>query len=83
MPARAFARACGRVARVVGTNDDGDIALREFRVDFIHLDELLVRNVGLSQEDIHVPGHSASNWVNGVLDLGIELLFQQITEFFT
>ena len=57
-------------------------ALGEFGVDFIHLNELFIRNIGFCKQDVHVAGHSTSNGVNGVLYLSTELLFEQVAEFF-
>ena len=79
---RTFACSGGGVAGVVGADDNGDIALGEFGVDFIHPNELFIRNIGFCKQDVHVARHATSNGVNGVLDLSTELLFEQVAEFF-
>ena len=39
------------------------------RVDALHLVELRIRNVGLGQQDVHVPRHAAGHGVDGVADV--------------
>src|ERR1019366_5514749 len=44
----------GRVGNVVGANDQGDIGLRKVAVDFVHLNQTVIGNIGFGQQDIHV-----------------------------
>ena len=62
---RPLRRIRRRIDHIICTDDKGDIAVLEIAVDRFHLIELLVRNVRLAQQYIHVPGHSPRHRVNG------------------
>ena len=44
---------------VVGADDQRHVGAFEFGVDFVHIVERVVRNVGFGQQNVHVPGHAA------------------------
>ena len=54
----------GGVDDVVGADDQAHVGLRHLGVDVVHLDELVVWNVGLGQQHVHVPRHAAGHRVN-------------------
>ena len=59
----------GRVDRVISANDQGHVGGRHLRIGLVHLHQLFVGHVGLGQEDVHVPGHTAGDRVDGVDDV--------------
>ncbi len=71
----------GGVDHVVGPDDDGGVTGVKLGVDLLHLVELLIRDVRLAEEDIHMAGHPSSDGVDGVEDLG-PVGFQLIGELF-
>src|ERR1039458_4036456 len=62
----AWSRVGGRVHRVVGPDDEGHIRCGHLGIGLVHLLELVVRNVGLGQQDVHVPRHASCHRVYGV-----------------
>ena len=54
---------------VIGPDDKCDVCLREFAVDFIHLENDVIGDVRLGEQDIHVSRQSAGNRVDGETDL--------------
>jgi len=63
-----------RVDHVVGPDHERHIGELELGIDLIHLFQLLVGNVGLGEQDVHVPGHPAGDRVDRVLDLDATFL---------
>ena len=57
------------VRHVVGADDQRDVGARELAVDVVHLLELVVRDVGLGEQDVHVAGHAPRDRVDRVQDL--------------
>mmetsp|Transcript_97468 Transcript_97468/g.309154 ORF Transcript_97468/g.309154 Transcript_97468/m.309154 type:complete len:451 (+) Transcript_97468:47-1399(+) len=55
---------CGRVDNVVGPDNYGNVVLRHFAVDVLHLADDVVGHVSLCQEHIHVAGESAGHRVD-------------------
>ena len=55
----------GGIGYVVGADDQGYVGLREVAVDFVHVEEPIVRDVGFGEEHVHVAGHAAGNRVDG------------------
>ena len=54
----------GRVGDVVRPDHDRDVGLRHLGVDVVHLPELLVGDVGLGEQHVHVTGHGpATGWI--------------------
>ena len=64
----------GGVGDVVGADHERDVGARELAVDVVHLLELLVRDVGLGEQHVHVAGHAAGDGMDGVEDLDAALL---------
>ena len=64
----------GRVGDVVGADHHRDVGLRHLGVDLVHLLELLVGDVGLGEQDVHVAGHPARDRVDRVVDVDAALL---------
>src|SRR5580693_4575669 len=62
-------RASGGIGDVVGTDHESHIGLRKVTIDKVHLQELVVRNVGFGQQHIHVAGHAAGDGMNAEGDL--------------
>ena len=58
------------VHHVVRAQDDDDIGAGELGVDRVHLEQLLVGDVGFRQKHVHVARHAAGHGVDGVADLG-------------
>src|SRR5665213_2419751 len=58
----------GGVHDVIGSDDHGDIGIGKLFVDLIHFHDDVVGNPGLSEQDIHVTGHTAGNRMNGEAD---------------
>ena len=58
-----------RVRDVVRADHNGCVAVRKAGVDLLHLMQLLVRHVGLSQKHVHVTGHTARDRMDGELDV--------------
>src|SRR5258708_4146531 len=54
----------GWIGHVVRTNHQGHVGLGKVSVDFIHVQELVVRNVRFSEQDVHVAGHAAGDGMN-------------------
>src|ERR1043166_2006569 len=52
------------IRHVVGANDQSDIGLRKVPVDDVHFKELVVGDVGLGEQHVHVAGHASGNRVN-------------------
>ncbi len=71
---RGGVRVRGRVRHVVGADHERHVGAAELRVDVVHLLELVVRHVGLGEQDVHVAGHAAGDRVDRVLDLDAALL---------
>ena len=57
----------GGVGHVVGADHQGHVALRELGVDVVHLDQLVIGDVGLGQQHVHVARHAAGHRVDGEL----------------
>ena len=57
----------GRIHDVVGPQHQGHVGLRHLGVDLLHLDEAVVRDLGLGQQDVHVARHAAGDRVHGEL----------------
>ena len=53
------------LSAVLDRDHDGDVGARHLGVDLLHLAELLVGDVGLGEEDVHVAGHASGDGVNG------------------
>ncbi len=70
----SFGRIRRRVHHVIGTNDDSDICVFEFRVDVLHLVQFIVRDIDFGEEYVHVPGHTSGDRMNGELYLFAFLL---------
>ena len=68
------------VDNIVGPDDDGNVNGGDGGVNVIHLAKLLVRNISLSKENVHVPRHTPCDGVNGVANFAAVLL-QDFTEF--
>ena len=66
----------GRVHDVVGADDDGDIDVREIVVDLVHLEDDVIRHLGLGQQHVHVAGHAAGDRVDARVDRGLDPLLQ-------
>ena len=64
---------------VVGADHERDVGLRELGVDLVHLLELVVRDVRLGEQDVHVAGHAAGDRVDRVGDVDA-LLLEQLGE---
>ncbi len=65
----------GRVDHVVGPDDQRDVGLGHLGIDLVHLDQLVVGNLGLGQQHVHVPGHAAGHRVDG--ELHVDAFFGQ------
>ena len=63
-----------RVDDVVGSHDERHVGRLELVIDLVHLFELVVGDVRLGQQHIHVAGHAARDRVDGVFDLNATLL---------
>ncbi len=63
-----------RIGDVVGADDDRDVGARHLRIDLLHLAQLLVGDVGLGQQYVHVAGHAAGDGVDRVADGDAALL---------
>ena len=48
-----------RIHHVVRADDEHEVGRLEPRVDLVHLDERVVRHVGLGEQHVHVPRHPA------------------------
>ena len=59
----------GRVGHIVGADDERDVGLRELAVDVVELEDLVVGDVGLGEQHVHVPGHPSGHGVDGVAHL--------------
>merc|ERR1719471_60885 len=59
----------GGVDSVVGTDDQGQVNIVPVVVDLVHLVHDIVGHTSLSQQDIELTGHPASNWVDSELDI--------------
>src|SRR5690242_17957433 len=64
----------GRINDIVGADDQHDIGLRKLTIHLVHLQQLIVRNVRLGEQHVHVTGHAASDRVNRVLHVHAALL---------
>ena len=60
---------CRRVNHVASSYYYDNIGFREFRVDVVHLAQLVVGHVHFGKEYVHVSGHPAGYRVDGELDL--------------
>ena len=58
-----------RVGDVVGADHERDVGARELGVGLVHLLELVVGDVGLGQQHVHVAGHAPGDRVDRVADL--------------
>ena len=63
-----LARASG-LDDVVCSDHQADVRLTKARVDHIHFFELVVVDVRLGEQHVHVPGHSTRHWMDGILNL--------------
>ncbi|MNS82506.1 hypothetical protein D3C72_1162530 [compost metagenome] len=70
----------GGVGDVVGADDEGHVGGGELGVDVLQLEHLIVRHIGLGQQDVHVARHPARDGVDGVLHL--DALFLQLVGHF-
>ena len=57
----------GGVHDVVGADDEHRVGAREVVVDVVEIEELVVGDVGLGEEHVHVPRHAPGDRVNRVL----------------
>ena len=62
------------IGHVIGADDIGDIGLREFVVDVLQLEHLVIRHVGFGEQHVHVARHAARDRVDGVFHLDAFLL---------
>ena len=67
----------GGVGHVVGSDHEGHVGLTEVAVDLLQLQHLVIRHVGLGQQDVHVAGHAAGDGMDGVADIDA-LVLQQV-----
>ena len=67
--------------RIVRTDDKSYITIWEFRINFVHFNELLVRNVCFCEQDVHVARHSTCNGMDCVLDFCIVFLCNKVSKF--
>src|SRR5260370_4478979 len=58
-----------RVRHVVRPNDEGDVCLREIRIDLLHRVQLVEGYICFGEKDVHVARHSAGDTVNGVFHI--------------
>ncbi len=77
---RGGGRVLGRgIGHIVGPDHERDVGARELEVRLIHVLELLVGDVGLGQQHVHVAGHAPRDRMDRVADLhaaGFERLGQ-------
>src|SRR4051794_1165509 len=73
---RARSRLRRRVDHVVGADHQDDVGVLELAVDVVHLLELLVGHLGLSEQHVHVTGHPPRDGVDRVVDLDVALAEQ-------
>src|SRR5882757_491230 len=57
----------GGVGDVVGTNHECHVSLWKISVDFVRIEEFVVRNVRFGEKDVHVAGHTASDRMDAEL----------------
>ena len=67
---RSLSLAGSRVQHVVGTNHHYGIGLAEVVVDLLHLEQFLVRHIGLSQQHVHVARHTTCHGMDGEAHAG-------------
>ena len=70
----------GRIDHVVGPDDQRHVGLRHLGIDLVHLDQLIVGDLGLGQQHVHVAGHAAGHRVDGELHLHAAL-GQRVVQF--
>jgi len=58
-----------RIGDVISANDQGNIRLRKITIDLVHVEQLVVRDVGFREENVHVAGHAAGNRMDAELDV--------------
>ncbi len=68
------------IGDVVGADDEGDVGLGELAVDVLQLEHLVVGDVGLGEQDVHVARHSARDRVDRELHADA-LLLEQVGHF--
>src|SRR5713101_1891514 len=59
----------GGIGDIVGADDQRDVGLRHVTVDGVHVQQLVVRDVGFGEQHVHVPGHASGNGVNAEGDI--------------
>src|SRR5216683_1886522 len=57
----------GGIGDIVCTDHQGHIGLRKIAVDFVHVQQLVVGNVGFREQDIHVSGHATGDRMDSKL----------------
>src|SRR5260370_725664 len=59
----------GGIGDVVGADDQRDVGLRHVAVDGVHVQQLVVGDVGFGEQHVHVPGHATGDGVNAEGDV--------------
>ena len=59
---------------VVRPHDKHDVSLRELAIHLVHLQQLIVRDVCLREQNVHVSRHPPRDWMNRVLHVDASLL---------
>ena len=70
----------GGVGDVVGADDQRHVGLRKIAVDFVHVEQLVVGDVGFGQQHVHVSGHASRDRMNAEFHVDAAL-GQNVVEF--
>src|SRR6266436_4831305 len=63
----------GGIGDIVGADDQRDVGLRHVAVDGVHVEELVVGDVGFGEQHVHVAGHASGDGVNAEGDVDAAL----------
>src|SRR6266849_4847487 len=61
--------ASGGIGDIVGADDQSDIGLRHVAVDGVHIEQLVVGDVGFGEQHVHVAGHASGDGVDAEADI--------------
>ena len=64
----------GRIHHVIRSQDQDHIRLGEGWVDLLQVIQLVVGDVGLGEQDVHVSRHAPRHWVDAVADFHAAVL---------
>ena len=78
---RRFIFPGSRVHHVIGADDDSDVDIFHAWVNLVHFQQLVIGDVGLCQQHVHMPRHTTCDGMNTEANFS-PIFFQQLGQLF-